>query len=129
MANARMDQIDAKDAANILGCSTMHIYNLIRKGDIEPINIGEGERRPRYIFNRDEIEGYARRKMLSKSLESQALKRKISKEVVEDEHAENVRLRDENTKLKLAYSALKRSIKLAMVEYEMEVSNIIDGNN
>ncbi len=129
MANARMDQIDAKDAANILGCSTMHIYNLIRKGAIEPINIGEGEKRPRYIFNRDEIEGYARKKLLSKSLESQALKRKISKEMVEDEHAENVRLRDENTKLKLAYSALQRRIKLAMVEYEIEVSKIINDKN
>ena len=41
------------------------------------------------------------------------------------EHLENVRLRDENTKLKLAYSALKRSITLALNEYEIEVNNIV----
>jgi hypothetical protein len=42
------------------------------------------------------------------------------------EQLENARLRDENTKLKLAYSALKRSIKLALDEYEIEVNNIVD---
>lgn len=115
MANPSADQISAIDASHILGVSKFTVYKMVKDGRLEAINIGEGEERPRYIFNRDEIEAYARRKMLDKSLESQALKRKISKEVVENEHMENVRLREENRQLKEAYKKLKRQFQMQML--------------
>jgi hypothetical protein len=70
------------------------------------------------MFNRSEIERYVRQNVLGKKFAAEALRRHVSKEVVADEHEENLRLKEENQKLRENYEDLKRRMQLLFVEFD-----------
>lgn len=114
-----IDQVNTKEAAELLGISVQTLYKLCRENKIEYFDISDPEsRRPRYMFNRSEIERYVRQNVLGKKFAAEALKRRISKEVVADEYEENLRLKEENQKLRENYEDLKRRMKLLFVEFD-----------
>ena len=117
--NAKIDQINAKDAAELIGCSLQTVYKLCRDGKIEYLDISEPEAtRPRYIFNKSDIESYVRNVVLGKRFKAESLRRRISVEEVRDEHEENLRLKEENAELKEKYEELKNRIKFLFVEFD-----------
>lgn len=60
--NVTYDQINSADAAGMIGVSISTLHQLRKAGIIDAINIGDGLKKGRYLYNRDEIERYIRMK-------------------------------------------------------------------
>jgi excisionase family DNA binding protein len=60
-----------KEAAQILGCSDMHVYRLIAAGDLSAVNIAmpgaTGARKSKTRIRSDELAAYIERKTRSRS--------------------------------------------------------------
>ena len=108
--NVAYDQINSADAAGMIGISITKLHRLRKAGIIDAINIGEGSKKGRYLYNRDEIERFIR----MRDAELEDVKPSYSELETRVEELEL-----ENSNLRRALSRIEKRTKMILSDIEI----------
>lgn len=111
--NVAFDQINSQDAANMIGVSITKLHQLRKSGLIDAINIGDGSKKGRYLYNRDDIEKYIR----DRDAELEDVKPTYSELMKRVEELEL-----ENLNLKRTLNRIEKRAKLILSD--IEINNV-----
>ena len=121
--NVKADQINAKDAAVMIGCDVSKVYSLARSGELDSINVGLGNKRPRYMFNKSEIDRYMRQHNRDirqhSSLYTQSV---VNSQKTPEEYEQVIREKEQEIHdLREALCSIKRNLELQVVDIASKV--------
>lgn len=114
--NVKVDQINAQDAAAMIGCKVSKVYSLARSGELDSINVGLGNKRPRYMFNKSDIDRYIRQ---HSSLYTQSV---VNSQKTPEEYERIIREKEQEIHdLREALWGIKRNLELQVVDIASKV--------
>lgn len=128
--NENVDQMTASDVSEKLGKSVQWVYNQVKNGKLEAINISFGDQRPRYVFNKSEVERFARsQQTLFVHAACKDMKTYDYEELLEDYKELKANLKDMADilkKLKKRNKKLKkRNIKMDLMATEQKARKLV----
>ena len=118
--NENVDQMTASDVSEKFGKSVQWVYNQVNKGKLEAINSSFGDQRPRYVFNKSEVERFARSQQ-TLFVHAACKDMKTYEELLEENKELKAKLKDMADIL----NELERNIKMDLIATEQKARKLV----